>query len=122
MLEEKEKDIRTCSESSLYFLIETFGGFLWRLRHDSADGRIQIDHKGEQVLQQKIEGLVDQTVRFGVSEPRNEKGATEEYRRWYRWWNSWHRGMSDEEWEKVDTQLSESAEYREKLQPPGNWQ
>jgi len=121
MLEKKEKDIGTCSEAALYFIIESFGGFLWRLRHDSADGRIPIDHKSEQELQQRIDAAVDQTTRFGVSTPRTDKGATEEYMRWYRWWNSWHHAMSDEDWRKVDDQMLNDPEYLGKLQPPGSW-
>jgi len=97
-----EFDITTCPEAILYFYIETLGGVLWRLRHDSADGRIPIDFKTERELQEKIEKAVDQTVRFGVTQPRDKNRASDEYWKWYRWLNTWHHGMSDEEWQEVE--------------------
>ena len=33
--------VTTCTEQELYFYINTFGGIIWRLNHDMADGRIE---------------------------------------------------------------------------------
>lgn len=90
-----------CNETRLYLIIDGLGGSLFYVRHDLADGRIESTPELERWLtkaQEQIEYAVDQTIRFGVSIPRDEnKIATAEYWKWFRERDSWWKDLNGSE-------------------------
>jgi hypothetical protein len=100
-----KKVVETCDETLLYLTISNVGGGLFYVRHDLADGRIESTPELEQWLteaQEMIEYAVDQTKRFGISKPRDErKMATPEYWTWFRRWDAWWEDLDDEEKDEI---------------------
>ena len=105
-------DLETCPEIILYFFIDQCGEFVWRMNHDMADGRIpQKDHAAidQDILkiQKQQQEAVQHLPRFGIAKPTEENGApTSDYWQWYRAWDGWKKGMTNAEWQEVDTALS----------------
>lgn len=103
----------TCCEYILYSIIQQVGGVRWSLEHNFMDGRAWAPEPEEYVkafaeLTTQLEEAVDQTVRFGVDAPvRNEEygSGNESYWTWYRTWNSWVEGLSDDEFDELDDML-----------------
>ena len=127
MLSDKLKKVfDECSEFYLWMAIEQLGGFLWRMNHDLADGRIDSTPGIEEDLvnmQKKIEYAVEQTSRFGIEDPLNKtdegKAGREAYWTWYRGWKKHTDEMSDGELSAVGKRLSEDhtdtcSEFRPK--------
>jgi len=116
--------IKNCSEQTLYFLINTLGGFIWRMNHDMADGRIKenVDLSGEQYA---IEFCVYQTTRFGVEilEAKEDEHIknSHSYWAWFRWWDSYFQNELSsrefEEYNKLSNQKLNISKYR----PKGDW-
>jgi hypothetical protein len=102
----------TDPEIQVYFAIQVIGGFVWRMEHDMADGRIpEADHpaidadiviaRGEQLK------LVRSLTRFGLTTPIEEQGApTKEYWAWYKKWNNYVENLSNEQFDELDKALS----------------
>ena len=103
---EFEKRCQQCSEVELYIIINSLGGFIWRMNHDLADGRISESleiNKSLAEAQKKVEFAVEQTKRFGVIQPKSEQeGPTPEYWRWFRCWDSYVNDLSTGEWRKLE--------------------
>ena len=127
-----EKMIDTGNEYTLYAIIDMLGGFIWRMNHDMAKpGRIPVESheaisKDVMAAQKQIEAAVAKTTRFGVEAPFDEnKAATEEYWKWFRWWDSWKKAMTDDEWNEFERSLGEGGFMTEeqlvKYRPPGDW-
>jgi len=115
--------IKTCPEVELYFAIDTFGGFVWRMNHDLADGRIESSAGVEQDIinmQGRMEIAIDQSVRFGVIEPRKDGRASESYWRWFRWWDAWSKAMSNAQFREVDRAIT-NHEDLSRFRPDGDW-
>ena len=117
-------------EIMLYYTINELGRFIWRMNHDMADGRIPIaDHPAidESLLeaQQKIQIAVDTTARFGVEQPRNAEGvANPGYWKWFRWWDAYAKGLSDEQFQKLNVALETYRHVTDMLKqwrPEGDW-
>jgi len=108
--EEKEKKFKqkigTCKEHTLFIMIESLGGMIWRINHDWADGRGDYGNTPQSIkdtnkflldLQKNITLCVKETTRIGIKNPLKEDGrATEEYRCWYKKWDRWYNGMDYE--------------------------
>ncbi len=118
-------------EIRLYFVIDELGAFLWRIRHDMADGRIAtndtagINRSLDEAREQQRQ-TIEQCVRFSVETPTDSDGlASEDYWRWYRWWDNWKQGLSDDEWNVLDVVLSQEGgltdEDIQKYRPSGSW-
>ena len=114
-------------EVVVYMHIETIGGFMWRMNHDMADGRIPpeshqaIDEDIAKVRPQQVR-LVECLTRFGLDKPLEDDGIpTDEYWAWDKWWNGWHKGMSDAEWDAIqgDIKLGMSEEAIARCRPEG---
>ena len=101
-------DPATCSEVFLYFLIDTLGGFIWRMNHTRSKGHIP-DEDWPGVFEDVCQAHAEQKVavghiaRFGVPTPiLDDKGvASPEYWEWFHHWDNWKKGMSDEQWARV---------------------
>ncbi len=114
-------------------MIENLGGFIFYMNHDLADGRIPEDPSIDKALaaaKKEIEFAVDHTTRFGVTKPRNDNGGgSEEYFLWYRWWDTYAKGLSEEKFHDLDMTVKAAMEkggkdVEEKLKkwrPKGNW-
>ena len=109
-LPENEQKPSTMSEYALYSNIEAQGGRMFYYRHDWYDGRFGMDKMSaeefEQTMQKMQDGIaefINQTVRFDVEAPvRDEAGqANESYWAWYRPWNEWEKGLSEDEFNRV---------------------
>lgn len=114
----KEK-LDSYGELELYLIIEAWGWFLWRMRHDITKGRIESTdaiHANLADIQANIEYAAGQTVRFGVPTPmamqysafwnKDMLQATDEYWKWYRMWDSWCKALSDDEYRQMDNDLA----------------
>ena len=117
-------------EVLVYMAIEYIGGFIWRMNHDMAHGRIpqedhaSIDRDIASARPEQIE-LVKCLTRFGVESPLDEEdNPTKDYRKWYSWWSQWHKGMPDEEWEELNAIIDQDMSDDEiaRCRPEGRWQ
>ena len=108
-----KKDVETCSEVKLFFTIDGLGGFIWRMNHDLADGRIQSTPGIEEDLKnmQDASGIAfDQTSRF-LKKHKDEDGKpSEEYRKWYKTWKDYIEGLPADEWRKLGRLLNEGGD------------
>ena len=116
--------IKNCSEQTLYFLINTLGGFIWRMNHDMAHGRIteNVDLTEQQYA---IEFCVYQSKRFGTeileAEGDEHIKNTPSYWAWFRWWNSYFQEeLTVLEYEEYDKLCKEKKDIS-KFRPTGNW-
>lgn len=119
------KKIQDLNELELYFLVEECGGFIWRMNHDMADGRIpESEHAGIDVEIENVKKFQMQAInelpRVGIVQPLDETGhGTDAYWAWYRKWNQWHHNMSDESWRAVNAvtakgvTVEQVAQYRQ---------
>lgn len=133
-MDEKFKNkLETCSEHELYFIIDECGAFIFRMSHDLAHGRIDSAHELEinndinNIIESQREA-VKETIRFGVpfkmveidgSFGKSEK-ACEEYWTWYRHWDSWKKGLSEENWRIVRNKMAKNESIEEFL-PSKKW-
>jgi hypothetical protein len=116
--------VTTCSEQELYFYINLFGGIIWRLNHDMADGRIEanIDLSPYQYA---IEYCVMHTTRFGVEIEEPKAGEhvkqTDSYWAWFRWWNNYfQRTLSQDEYEDYCHKVANGEDVSQ-FRPAGDW-
>ena len=125
-----EQVIERGPEAVVYFLIEDLGGFIWRMNHDMADGRIPekegagIDKEIALARTEQRRLCVEALPRFGVATPWIEgAGPSDEYWAWYRWWNAWHKCMPSEQWSEVDAalDLEMTDEQIARCRPEGTW-
>ena len=115
--------VATCTEQQLYFYINTFGGMIWRLKHDMAHGRI-----GEVDLtpyQYAIEYCVMRTPRFGVKIEEPAEGGhvktTDSYWAWFRWWDEYfQKTLTDKEYQEY-IRKSNNGEDISQFRPKGDW-
>ena len=122
--------IESGPEILVYFVIEHIGGFTWRMNHEMSHDRIPKESHAaiaQDIIKAKEQQVqsVRQIIRFGVETPLGENNVpTEDYWKWFRWWDSWKKGLSDDEWNRCNrispTDMTEEqlAEYR----PAGRWQ
>jgi hypothetical protein len=118
-------------EIELYMMIDYIGGFIWRMNHDMGDGRIPAEHHAGidssiVTAREQQHQAVRQCVRFGVEEPIDDKGgASPDYWKWFRWWDSWKGEMGNDEWKLLDAALSRdgglTADEVRDYRPPGDW-
>jgi len=106
-----------------YMYIQQLGGAIWRLNHDAADGRIpdspKIDRDIAEMRKQQLE-LIKSLSKYGV-EPLNEDGhPTEQYWKWYHWWNNYIEGLPQIDWQRLDKEMSENIDVSN-WRPPGSW-
>lgn len=130
-IEEVNEKIKSYSEVMVYCFIDECGAFIWRMDHDMAHpGRIpQEDHAAIdadiiRVRKQQILA-VRQLTRFEIKIPLDEDDRpTEDYWKWFRWWDKWKRGMNDDEWRRIDAMLSGnmSEDQIQQCRPNGKWQ
>jgi len=117
-------------EVMVYFFIDHCGAFIWRMNHDMANDRISKEHHASidedvvRVREQQVVAIRELT-RFGVDVPLDEEDRpTENYWKWFRWWDEWKKKMSDDEWRRIDTMLSDSMSESQiqQCRPNGKWQ
>lgn len=126
MMTEKQKtDILDMNEYDSYFLIDECGAFIWRMTHDMGHGRIP--QESHEAIDEDIVGVrevqkfvVDNLMRFGVDPESAKDSENGDYWKWYRFWNNWKKGLSDEDWDTI-TQLMSKEESIEKYLPEGTW-
>jgi hypothetical protein len=116
-------------EVAVYMAINEMGSFMFHMEHDMSHGRIPesswpaIDADIQRCREQQV-ALAKSLTRFGLQKPFDENDKpTEEYWKWFRWWNSWHKGMSDEEWRVVNPMidLTMTPEQIARCRPQGDW-
>lgn len=116
--------VTTCTEQELYFYINNFGGIIWRLQHDMADGRIK-ENLDLSPYQYAIEYCVMHTTRFGVEIKEPEAGEhvkpTASYLAWFRWWDEYfQKTLSKEEFETYKD-LAAKGEDVSHFRPAVDW-
>lgn len=113
-------------EIIVYFLIEGIGSYRYSTQRGVMKGHIPDScyKEMEGPIAQQFK-LLQALPRFGVVTPLDANGqATPEYWKWYRWWDAWNKGMSDEQFQEMDTVLGENMtpEQIAKWRPPGSWE
>ena len=133
VLQNIQKLASSCDEVTLYLLVDGLGGAIWHTEHHASRGRVKLDAEGERQLviaRRQIEVAVDHTTRFGVPEPPRNAAtgiADPAYWMWFRWWDVWKKGLSDDEWRTFDGIHSKaragdaSNEAYHHLLPEGRW-
>lgn len=104
--DERKKTLDSASEIYLWVFIETLGGFIWRMNHDLADGRIDSTPGIEKDLvkmQEEVEYSVGQLKRFGIEDPRGED--RDKYWEWYKMWKKKIESLSDADYHAMDKKL-----------------
>jgi len=133
VLQSVQKLASSCDEVTLYLAIDGLGGAIWHTEHHAAHGRVKLDVDGERQLaiaRRQIEIIVDHVTRFGVPKPPRDATtgvANPDYWKWFRWWEAWKKGLSDDEWrafEIIHTKarmgdISDEAYHH--LLPQGSW-
>lgn len=129
-----EELVKEFPEVALYLTIEQLGYLQWRIRHDSFRNssrglinasQIAADDKAIEEVTKNLEIAVAQCERFGVPQAFIEKdkpqsGATDEYWKWYRWWDAYKKAMTDEEWKLLDDTLAKDGDISQ-FRPQGDW-
>lgn len=122
-MDEKGKQLLdVASEIFLWLYIEECGGFLWRMNHDLADGRIESTPGIENDLikiQENIVYAVGQLVRFGLKDPmgNESKEGRDIYWQWYQWWKKHIDTLSSTDLKEIGERLNKDVkdpciEYR----------
>jgi hypothetical protein len=118
----KEKD-----ERFIYFCINECGSFRWSMEHGMRRGRIATSAeimKDIETAAQDQQVLAGALTRFGLVQPlTDDKHPTEEYWKWFRWWDAWSKGLSDEEFRAMDAALARGMTPEEdaRFRPQGSW-
>ena len=124
--EETKKLLDECSEFYLWILIEQTGGFLWRMNHDLADGRIDSTSGIEEDLvnmQGRITYAVGQTERFGLEDPigKNGQEGKDAYWKWYNGWKEHNDSLTGSEMSEVGKILNaDHTDPCSKFRPKGS--
>ena len=121
-LKDPEK-IKNLNEVDLYLMIDSFGGHIWRLRHEMSHGRIEYFDLTE--YQYALEFMVYQTKKFGVEleEPAIDKHITPtpSYNAWYKFYSNHFRyTLTDEEWNAFQNAQKNNEDVSQ-FMPEGNW-
>ena len=123
--EEKKADILKMNEVDTYFLIDECGAFMWRMNHDMGHGRIPQEAHAD--IQDDINGVrevqqfaVENLMRFGVDPESTKDHENGDYWKWYKFWDNWKKGLSNEDWDAV-SQLMKNKESYEKYLPETTW-
>lgn len=133
---EFEAYVKVCPEIELYFVINEYGGFAWRMNHDMGKpGKIPEEHHASirtdvDAAQARMVLAADQTIRFNVTTPRVMKEntftgkdqlvASDDYWLWFRLWDGWSKAMTDSEFKEMDADLTAKHDLS-KWRPDGDW-
>jgi len=126
MLEQKEMDdVLKLDEIDSYFLIDECGAFMWRMNHDMAHDRIP--RESHAAIQKDIEKIrevqkfaAENLTRFGIDPESAKDRKNGDYWKWYKFWDDWKKGLSDEDWNKVNA-LMQAKESFDQYKPKGSW-
>lgn len=124
--EQEKTDLQKLNEYDSYFFIDECGAFMWRMNHDMAHGRIpQESHMAISEDVAKIRELqkfvVDTNLpKFGV-DPTTVTDRKGSYWKWYMFWDSWKKGLSNEDWEAMNLLMMADKPIDQYL-PKGTWQ
>jgi hypothetical protein len=128
-------------EIELYAAIDTYGGLVWRLRHDASRDfargnlpepsyRAMMDAAAEN--EEAVTAAVKQTVRFGVAQPFVDKErpvelggglittGSEDYWKWFRWWKGYVESINDEQAAAIKKALTANEDVS-MYRPEGDW-
>lgn len=122
--EEKQKEIIDLNEVDTFFLIDECGAFIWRMNHEMSHGRIPAEHiegvNADIASVREIQVFtVNNLSKFDV-DPVSVSDKDGDYWKWYRFWDAWKKGLSDEDWNAVNTALQNKTDY-EKYLPETTW-
>ncbi len=119
--ETKEK-LDTGCEQLLYFMIDGIGGFVWRMEHDLADGRIKSTPGIEEdllTMRETQQYAVTQLDRVGVEGAQDENlRPTEVYWEWYKTWKAYITSLSNEDFYKLDKMSQDGTDPELKYMRP----
>ena len=125
MEEGKKEEVLKLGEVDTYFLIDECGAFIWRMGHDMSHGRIPVENHAD--IQEDINNvgeiqqfLVDNLQRFGVDPQSAKDRENGDYWKWFRFWDSWKKGLSNEDWNMVSNLIQTGKSYNEYL-PKNTW-
>lgn len=111
-------------EILFYFGIEGLGDFLWSMKR-------AVSHGGADpasVAKDVADARADQQTLLGILKTREGFAFADhdEYMRWYRWWNVWHKQtLSNDQFNELNRLLSwdgtQTEETFAKWRPSGTW-
>lgn len=117
-------DIQNAPEILIYFSIETLGDFLNVMRRAKRHGDVKSDDckVDEQNAYHDQKQLVEVLKQRGFAVDDHEQ-----YMKWYRWWNHWHRRtLNDDQWNELNRIIewdgTQTEETFRDWRPAGNWQ
>lgn len=122
---EQKTDILKMNETDSYFLIDECGAFMWRMTHDMSHGRIP--KESHAAIQEDIDGIweiqkfvVNNLMKFNIDPESAKDKKNGDYWKWFRFWDNWKKGLSDEDWNSIK-QLMKNNESYDKYLPEGTW-
>lgn len=123
--DEQKEYLLKMNETDTYFLIDECGAFTWRMNHDMAHGRIEQESHAaidaDIVNVREIQQFaVDNLSRFGVDPESAKDRENGDYWKWYRFWDDWKKGLSNEDWNAVNQLMIDEKSYEEYL-PKTTW-
>lgn len=121
--EEMKTKIDEFNEHTAYFFIDTIGGFIWRINHDAGHGRLDITPEMQKDLENMHEQqvyCVQQLTKFGVDPESAKDRPNGDYWKWFEHWHSWQHGMSDEQWNEVNSKMGRNEDISHLL-PKNKW-
>jgi hypothetical protein len=123
--EQEKTDLLKLNEYDSYFFIDECGAFIWRMNHDMAHGRIpQESHRAidEDIVKVRVlqKFVADNLIKFGV-DPESVTDRKGSYWKWYTFWDSWKKGLSNEDWDAMKLLMTDDKPIDQYL-PKGTWQ
>lgn len=121
--DERKKEIEEFDEVKSYFFIDAIGAFTWRMSHDASHGRIDMTPELQKALEDMHEEQVycaQQLTKFGVDHESVKNRPDGDYWKWYNHWHNWHQGMSDEQWNEVNSKMVKNEDISHLL-PKNKW-
>ena len=123
--EEQTKQILDSDEVMIYFMSDGCGSFIWRMARDMSHGRLPADSISD--ITEDIENIrelqkfaIDSLTRFGINIDNLVDDGNSEYWKWYRFWDNWKKGLSDEDWNIVNGLMTKEESIKDYL-PTNTW-
>jgi len=125
MTEQEKTEVLEMSEINTYFLIDECGAFTFRMNHEMAHNKIP--KESHAAIQEDIDNVrelqkfaVDNLTRFNVDPETVNDREDGEYWKWYRFWDNWKKGLSDEVWNTINQLMANNKSIDEYL-PKETW-
>jgi len=126
--EDQQQMVENCSEAELYMFINSIGGMMFRGRHYG-----WMPHSEQISLQAQMENAARYVKRYTCADTVDENGlVTAHYWSWFRWWDKYVSGLSNEDWRKFEQLMNKyrddngfvsntEPDFFKQWRPEGKW-